>query len=116
MLKRLSLPFLRFLKIEVALIGLVLVCVGFLSLGAARGGQQPKKPAKFKTTQTSRTATSTTTNGSEGEKRFQANCVRCHQAPEDLSVREVKAVIRHMRVKAMLSAEDEQLIVKYLAP
>ena len=98
----------RLLKIEVALMGLVFVCAAFLTLSAAQG-QQPKKPTKFKATQTG-------TNGSEGEKRFQANCVRCHQAPEDLSVREVKAVIRHMRVRAMLSAEDEQLILKYLAP
>jgi len=33
-----------------------------------------------------------------------------------LSPREVKAVVQHMRVRAMLSAEDEQLILKYLAP
>jgi|SRR5579864_3792419 len=113
MLKRLSFLFFRFLKIEAVLMGLVFACTVFLTLGAAQGGQQPKKPAKFKTTQTSKNATA---SGSEGEKRFQANCVRCHQPPEDLSVREVKAVIRHMRVKAMLSAEDEQLILKYLAP
>jgi hypothetical protein len=29
---------------------------------------------------------------------------------------EVNAVLRHMRVRAMLSAEDEELIRKYLAP
>jgi cytochrome c5 len=52
----------------------------------------------------------------EGERRFQANCGRCHNAPESISPREVKAVLQHMRVRAMLSAEDEQLILKYLAP
>jgi cytochrome c5 len=52
----------------------------------------------------------------EGERRFQANCGRCHNAPELISPREVKAVLQHMRVRAMLSAEDEQLILKYLAP
>ena len=46
----------------------------------------------------------------EGERRFFAN------PPESLSPTEVNAVLRHMRVRAMLSAEDEQLIRKYLAP
>lgn len=52
----------------------------------------------------------------DGEQRFQANCGRCHTPPEAISPREVKAVLQHMRVRAMLSAEDEQLILKYLAP
>jgi cytochrome c5 len=51
-----------------------------------------------------------------GEQRFQANCGRCHNPPDSLSPREVKAVLQHMRVRAMLSAEDEQLILKYFAP
>jgi hypothetical protein len=52
----------------------------------------------------------------EGEKRFRTNCGRCHHPPEDLSPREARAVVRQMRVRAMLSAEDERLILKYLAP
>jgi len=52
----------------------------------------------------------------EGERRFQENCGRCHNPPDSLSPREVKAVLQHMRVRAMLSAEDERLILKYLAP
>ena len=51
-----------------------------------------------------------------GEQKFRANCGRCHNPPESLSPREVKAVLQHMRVRAMLSAHDEQLIQKYLAP
>lgn len=53
---------------------------------------------------------------SEGEIRFEAHCGRCHNPPEDLSPREARAVIRQMRVRAMLSAEDERLILKYIAP
>ena len=52
----------------------------------------------------------------EGEQKFRENCGRCHNPPESLSPSEVKAVLQHMRVRAMLSAEDEQLIQKYLAP
>ena len=64
-------------------------------------------------------ATKTTANkdaAASGEQRFQANCGRCHMPPDSLSSREVKAVLQHMRVRAMLTAEDEQLILKYLAP
>jgi cytochrome c5 len=57
-----------------------------------------------------------TTKVDEGERRFQENCGRCHNPPDSLSPREVKAVLQHMRVRAMLTAEDEQLILKYLAP
>jgi hypothetical protein len=51
----------------------------------------------------------------EAERRFLANCGR-HNPPESISPTEVNAVLRHMRVRAMLSAEDEELIRKYLAP
>ena len=53
---------------------------------------------------------------SEGEKRFRTNCGRCHNPPEDISPREARAVVRQMRVRAMLTAEDERLILAYLAP
>jgi cytochrome c5 len=52
----------------------------------------------------------------DGEKRFEANCGRCHNAPENLSPREARAVVRQMRVRARLTAEDEKLILQYLAP
>jgi len=52
----------------------------------------------------------------EGERVFQANCGRCHTAPETLSPREVPAVLRQMRVRANLSAKDQQILLKLLAP
>jgi len=51
-----------------------------------------------------------------GERKFQANCSRCHTAPEQISPRITGTVLRHMRVRASLSAEDEQDILHYLAP
>jgi mono/diheme cytochrome c family protein len=53
---------------------------------------------------------------SEGEKRFQVNCGRCHNPPEDIAPAAARAVVRHMRVRAMLTAEDERLILEFLAP
>jgi len=55
-------------------------------------------------------------DAAKGEKLFHDNCGRCHNPPEDLSPREARAVIRKMRVRAMLSAEDEKLILEYIAP
>jgi cytochrome c5 len=52
----------------------------------------------------------------QGEKLFRTNCGRCHNPPESLSPREVRAVVRHMRVRATLTDEDEKLILKFLAP
>jgi cytochrome c5 len=95
----------KLLKAEV----LLMVTVFFCLASAESQGQQPQNPKNSSPVHTA-------ASSSEGEKRFQANCGRCHQAPQELSPREVKAVIRHMRVRAMLSAEDEQLILKYLAP
>lgn len=53
---------------------------------------------------------------SEGEKRFRTNCGRCHNPPDSISPREARAVVRHMRVRAMLTTEDETFILTYLAP
>ena len=66
--------------------------------------------------QTSTSQSAAAQQRKEGEQKFRANCGRCHNPPESLSPSEVKAVLQHMRVRAMLSAQDEQLIRKYLAP
>lgn len=63
-----------------------------------------------------KTTTGNKNESEQGERRFRENCGRCHTPPDSLSPREVKAVLQHMRVRAMLTAEDERLILKYLAP
>ncbi|HUJ93460.1 MAG TPA: cytochrome c [Candidatus Bathyarchaeia archaeon] len=50
----------------------------------------------------------------EGEKRFRTNCGRCHQAPHKFSPRTMATVIRHMRVRAMITDEDQRLILRYM--
>ena len=52
----------------------------------------------------------------EGERLFEVNCQRCHRPPDQLSPKITGSVLRHMRVRAMLTKEDEQAILKYLAP
>jgi cytochrome c5 len=102
----------KLLKAEILLMAMVFFCLA----SAQSQGQQPQSQGHPSQSPKNSSPVHTAASSSEGEKRFQENCGRCHQAPQELSPREVKAVIRHMRVRAMLSAEDEQLILKYLAP
>lgn len=50
----------------------------------------------------------------EGEKRFRANCGRCHMAPHKFPPKVMAAAIRHMRVRAMITDEDMRLILRYM--
>jgi mono/diheme cytochrome c family protein len=50
----------------------------------------------------------------QGEQRFRSNCGRCHQPPHKFPPRMMATIIRHMRVRAMLTDEDMRLILKYM--
>lgn len=50
----------------------------------------------------------------EGERRFRANCARCHAAPQKFPPRMMATVLRHMRVRATITAEDRRLILLYM--
>jgi cytochrome c5 len=50
----------------------------------------------------------------EGEKRFHANCGRCHAAPQKWSPRMMATIVRHMRVRATITDEDLRLVLYYL--
>jgi cytochrome c5 len=90
--------------------------LAFFAICASVSGQsQAPAPAK-KQKQAAATKSTADQEQKEGERRFFANCGRCHNLPESISPTEVKAVLQHMRVRAMLSARDEELILKYLAP
>jgi cytochrome c5 len=51
-----------------------------------------------------------------GEQVFKSQCSRCHTPPMSISPRITGTVIMHMRVRARLSRQDEQLLLKYMAP
>lgn len=50
----------------------------------------------------------------EGEKRFRTNCGRCHMAPHKFPPRTMAMIVRHMRVRAMITDEDMRLILHYM--
>jgi cytochrome c5 len=90
---------------------LIILLLGVFTAAAKNAASQQQatapKPAATK---------AATTESEEGEKRFETNCGRCHRPPENLSPGEARTVLRQMRVRANLTAEDERLILKYLAP
>lgn len=53
---------------------------------------------------------------SPGERAFKQNCSRCHDAPQGFSPRISGTVVRHMRVRASLSEQDEKAILRFLNP
>jgi cytochrome c5 len=51
-----------------------------------------------------------------GERVFQQNCSRCHNAPQDFPSQISGTILRHMRVRASLSAADEKALLRFMNP
>ncbi len=97
------------------------ICGFALILSFAEGWSQESRnklstPTRGIVQSSSQTKPTTAQDPDRGERKFQENCSRCHTAPEQLSPRIAGTVLRHMRVRASLSAEDERDILRYLAP
>ncbi len=45
---------------------------------------------------------------------YKQNCTRCHSEVPPVSARRTKTIIRHMRVRANITAEEAQAILQYL--
>jgi mono/diheme cytochrome c family protein len=85
-----------------------LMAVGILGVCILLDAQaSPKQPAKKEHSASA---------PRDGEQRFRTNCGRCHNPPESIRPSEARAVVRHMRIRAMLGKEDEKLILEFLAP
>jgi mono/diheme cytochrome c family protein len=50
----------------------------------------------------------------EGERRFRANCGRCHAAPHKFPPRMMATIVRHMRVRSTITDEDMRLVLFYM--
>jgi cytochrome c5 len=53
---------------------------------------------------------------SRGEQVFAQNCSRCHVPPMSIPPRVTGTILMHMRTRARLSREDEQALLKFMAP
>lgn len=50
----------------------------------------------------------------DGERRFHANCSRCHASPHKFPPRMMSTIVRHMRVRATITDEDMRRILYYM--
>jgi cytochrome c5 len=95
----------------VALLGLCLA--GTAQTTQSKPAQNnPPQDAKQKTTATN----AATHQPSEGETIFKQNCARCHNPPDGFSPRISGTIVMHMRVRAALSAHDQQELLRFFNP
>jgi cytochrome c5 len=92
---------------------MISACLLMIPLGMVAG--EPRRPAQS-TQPVAQQHHATPSRAETGDQVFAANCSRCHAAPMALSPRITGTVVMHMRVRARLSQNDEQLLLKFLAP
>src|SRR5579859_2480969 len=51
-----------------------------------------------------------------GQKVYEQNCSRCHNAPKSLPPQISATIIRQMRVRASLNAADERALLRFMTP
>ena len=73
-------------------------------------GSSPAAP------QTSTAAQKPASPEGAGAIKFKQNCSRCHETPQGFSSKISGTILRHMRVRASLSAQDEREILRFLNP
>jgi cytochrome c5 len=88
--------------------------VGISVPASPASGSAPKHEAQDTRTKTNNQAAAT--QQSAGEKKFAQNCSRCHKAPESFPPSTSGTILKHMRVRASLSQEDERDILRFLNP
>lgn len=67
-----------------------------------------QKPAKIKPVHSAQPR--------DGQQVFAQNCERCHNAPQSFSPNISGTVARHMQVRANLSEQDVQALMRFLNP
>jgi cytochrome c5 len=91
----------------------LLPLAAILLAGTAAAGPQsastPQAPAKV-------VAKKSVIPQAEGQRVFEQNCSRCHNAPEGFSSHISGTIARHMRVRAGLSQHEEQAILRFFNP
>ena len=106
----------------------LLACLSLLILGgvlSAAGQEQAKVADSSVSSPGAETAPATASGSSkaiqkssfsrfEGVKRYRANCGRCHMAPHKFPPRMMATIVRHMRVRATMTDEDMQIILRYM--
>ncbi len=99
----------------VCLLGM-LGMVTVLMSGAKTALANPSQSTTEKMSSQNRSAQNSGQTQDDGQRVFEQNCSRCHTAPDGFSPRISKTVVRHMRMRANLSAEDERALLHFFNP
>jgi cytochrome c5 len=92
-------------------VALVLTVVSALALAAQQSSTPATQPTKHSAAQKQAAQPQ-----DEGERIFQQNCSRCHNAPEGFSPQISDTILRHMRVRASLSQHEEEQLLRVFNP
>jgi cytochrome c5 len=92
---------------------LMVAAIGAASLSAPMGHTQAAPPAAAQPHVDQYKSAKKAPMDDEGTRVFAQNCSRCHRTPDGFSPRIAGTIVRHMRVRANLSAHDEQVLMKY---
>ena len=84
-----------------------------VALAAADSGSKPSE-SNAAAPSTQNAAQATAEMRVEGEKRFRTNCGRCHMPPHKFPPRMMATIVRHMRVRALITDEDMRYILAYM--
>jgi mono/diheme cytochrome c family protein len=88
--------------------------LGILALASALWGAAPPENSDRSGTPGANASAEADNMRVEGERRFQANCSRCHAAPHKFPPRMMATIVRHMRVRATLTDQDMKLVLFYM--
>jgi cytochrome c5 len=94
---------------------IVALCLLASSVSFAKAASQDQAPST-KPGKNKPAAQSQPQHEDDGARIFHQNCSRCHNTPEAFSPSISGTVVKHMRVRASLSAEDEKQLLHFLNP
>lgn len=92
----------------------LIVVIWGLALIAALSAAAAQPRSSSATVSTVQNSTEADAMRLEGEKRFRANCSRCHAAPHKFPPRMMATIVRHMRVRATITDEDMRYVLFYM--
>ena len=102
------------MKTKIAILAAIPILATVLWAGTPDSDGAPKKSPGTPPTPVVSTYEDPAAMRLEGEKRFRANCGRCHAAPHKFPPHMMATIVRHMRVRATITDQDMQLVLFYM--
>jgi cytochrome c5 len=90
--------------------------LALISISVVAAEAKQNKAPEAASSHTTPTAKQSPQSEDEGTRVFERNCSRCHAAPDGFSTRISGTVVRHMRVRASLSQQEEKDLLRFFNP